>query len=50
MAFTYPTCCLELSEGAENIVIKNTKGEIINPNGEGKYCSSCGKIVVNNEC
>ena len=26
-AFTYPTCCLELSERAETIVIKNTKGE-----------------------
>lgn len=29
-AFTYPTCCLKLSEGAETIVIKNTKGEIFN--------------------
>lgn len=27
MEFTYPTCCLELSERAETIVIKNTKGE-----------------------
>ena len=28
MAFTYPTCCLELKTLPNNIIIKNTEGEI----------------------